>query len=191
MKYNIFFYSYPGFRTFFSLIQIQIFPDRIQIFGRSGSGLRKKSLIRIREEKNGSETQLFWSGFGHLDLINFLMDGSGLLKPGSGSAKIPGSIRIWIRNTVYVFKTLPVLSVEDPVRAGHLHGASKSSYFGPLVTEKQTLFHRNSLLLRAHTDNVGLPAIHCTTSHSGVTARRICQLASAGRDVKQLWRHCI
>ena len=51
MKYNIFFYSYPGFRTFFSLIQIQIFPDRIQIFGRSGSGLREKSLIRIREEK--------------------------------------------------------------------------------------------------------------------------------------------
>ena len=37
----------------------------------------------------------------HLDLIHFLMDGSGLLKPGSGSAKIPGSIRIWIRNTAY------------------------------------------------------------------------------------------
>ena len=33
----------------------------------------------------------------HLDPISLLMDGSGLLKPGSGSAKKPGSIRI--RNT--------------------------------------------------------------------------------------------
>ena len=35
----------------------------------------------------------------HLDPISLLMDGSGLLKPGSGSAKKPGSIRIRIRNT--------------------------------------------------------------------------------------------
>ena len=39
----------------------------------------------------------------HLDHISLLMDGSGLLKPGSGLAKKPGSIRIriwiWIRNT--------------------------------------------------------------------------------------------
>ena len=31
-------------------------PDRIRIFGRSGSGLRKKSLIRIRTKGPGSET---------------------------------------------------------------------------------------------------------------------------------------
>ena len=31
----------------------------------------------------------------HLDPISLLMDGSGLLKPGSGSAKKSGSIRIW------------------------------------------------------------------------------------------------
>ena len=34
----------------------------------------------------------------HLDPISLLIDGSGLLKPGSGSAKKPGSIRI--QNTV-------------------------------------------------------------------------------------------
>ena len=33
MKYNIFFYFNSSFRTFFS--RIQIFPDRIRIFGRS------------------------------------------------------------------------------------------------------------------------------------------------------------
>ena len=33
----------------------------------------------------------------HLDPISLLMEGSGLLKPVSGSAKKPGSI--WIRNT--------------------------------------------------------------------------------------------
>ena len=45
------------------MIQIRIFPDRIRIFGRSGSGLRKKS--SIRNKKTGSETllgasALFW-----------------------------------------------------------------------------------------------------------------------------------
>ena len=45
MKYNIFFYFNSNFRTFFSRIRIRIFPDRIRIFGRSGSGsgLRKKA----------------------------------------------------------------------------------------------------------------------------------------------------
>ena len=43
MKYNIFFYFYPSFRTFFSRILIRI-------FCRSGSGLRKKSLIWIRKK---------------------------------------------------------------------------------------------------------------------------------------------
>ena len=38
MKYNIFFYFNYSFRTFFSRIWIRIFPDRIRIFGRSGSG---------------------------------------------------------------------------------------------------------------------------------------------------------
>ena len=37
----------------------------------------------------------------HLDHISLLMDGSGLLKPGSGSAKKPGSVRIRIRNTTF------------------------------------------------------------------------------------------
>ena len=50
-RYNICFYFYPSLRTFFSWIRIRIFPDQIRIFGRSGSGLRKKSLIRIREKK--------------------------------------------------------------------------------------------------------------------------------------------
>ena len=35
----------------------------------------------------------------HLDPISLFMDGSLLLKPGSGLAKKPGSIRIRIRNT--------------------------------------------------------------------------------------------
>ena len=48
VKYNIFFYFYTSFKTFFSWIRIWIFPDRIRIFGRSGSGLRQKSLIRIQ-----------------------------------------------------------------------------------------------------------------------------------------------
>ena len=42
------------FERFFS--QIRTFPDRIRIFGLSGSGLRKKSLIRIRTKGHGSET---------------------------------------------------------------------------------------------------------------------------------------
>ena len=36
------FYFYSSFRMFFSRICIRIFPDRIHIFGQSGSGLRKK-----------------------------------------------------------------------------------------------------------------------------------------------------
>ena len=40
----------------FSLIRIQLFPDRIRIFGRFGFRLRKKSLIRILEKKPGSGT---------------------------------------------------------------------------------------------------------------------------------------
>ena len=46
MKYTIFFYLNPSFRTFFSRIRIRIFLIRIRIFGRSGSGLRKKTRIR-------------------------------------------------------------------------------------------------------------------------------------------------
>ena len=58
MKYNIFFYFNSSFRKVFS--RIRIFPDRIRIFGRSRSGLRKR-LIRIREknpdpERPGFET---------------------------------------------------------------------------------------------------------------------------------------
>ena len=52
MKYNIVstlkFNS--SFRTFLSRIRIQISPDRMQIFGRPGSGLRIKRLIRIRKK---------------------------------------------------------------------------------------------------------------------------------------------
>ena len=44
--YKIFFTL--KFWDVFSRIRIWIFPDRIRIFGRSGSGLRQKSLIRIQ-----------------------------------------------------------------------------------------------------------------------------------------------
>ena len=39
-------------------IRIRIFPDRIRIFGRSGSGIKNKSLIRIRE-KNPDPTHCY------------------------------------------------------------------------------------------------------------------------------------
>ena len=52
MKYNIFFYFNSSFRKVFS--RIRIFPDRIRIFGRSRSGLRKR-LIRIREKNPDPE----------------------------------------------------------------------------------------------------------------------------------------
>ena len=49
MKYNIFIYCYLGFRTFFS--RIQIFPDRIRIFGRSWIRIFGRSGSGIREKK--------------------------------------------------------------------------------------------------------------------------------------------
>ena len=53
MKYNIFFYFNSSFRRFFSLIRIRIFPDRIRILGRSGSGISKKVGSR-----SGKKTQI-------------------------------------------------------------------------------------------------------------------------------------
>ena len=47
MKYNIF-STFTLFLGRFS--RIRIFPNGIRIYGQSGSGLRKKSLIQIREK---------------------------------------------------------------------------------------------------------------------------------------------
>ena len=60
----------------------------------------------------------------HLDTKSLLMDGSGLIKPGSGSANKPGAIRNRIRNTVrktatlLVCRFLTVVVYRRPTRRG-------------------------------------------------------------------------
>ena len=49
-RYITFLSTLTQFWDVFSRIQIRIFPDRIRIFGQSGSGLRKESLIQIRKK---------------------------------------------------------------------------------------------------------------------------------------------
>ena len=53
---KVFFYLFLQFLEFFFMDPD--FPDQIRVFCRSGSGLRKKSLIRTRTKGPGSETLL-------------------------------------------------------------------------------------------------------------------------------------
>ena len=53
-RYGFFTCTNSFWAVFFSWIRIRIFRDQIRIFGRSGSGLRKKSPIQIRTKGPGS-----------------------------------------------------------------------------------------------------------------------------------------
>ena len=107
---------------FFSRIRISLFflspdpyPDRPKIRIRSGNipdpdpwKKHPKTGVKVKKVLYFISSTLNVVLFGqtppkpyqnhHLDPISLFMDGSGLLEPGSGSAKKPGSIRI--RNTV-------------------------------------------------------------------------------------------
>ena len=83
MKYNFFFYFYPSFRTCFSRIRVRIFPDRIRIFGRSGSGLRKKHCSAVC-------SGIFFNWWGG--------EATPLLPPIPGSA--PGS-KLILKKTLF------------------------------------------------------------------------------------------
>ena len=86
-------------------------PDRPKILIRSGKiriWIREKNVTKHESRKKCyiSYLALLILSFlvrllqnHHLDPISLLIDRSGHLKPGSGPAKKPGSIRIRIRNT--------------------------------------------------------------------------------------------
>ena len=93
-------------------------PDRPKIRIRSGKipiRIREKNVLKLELKKYYiSYLALLTLSFmvrllqkHHLDPVSLFMDGSGLLKPGSGSAKKPGSIRIRIRNTGFYLEYRP------------------------------------------------------------------------------------